>query len=139
MWNELSTGIGNLLATVSDLNSDTIFNYRKSSFDKYPAVVYFPADGDGEFADTQRTQRTYVFQINVYQERVEKGASDTESIMRQRVDDLITLFDTNKYLDNDRLQGRGFVRPIPSRWDLVQGEQVDVLRAQILLMAVVIQ
>ena len=139
MWDEISTGIGVLLATVSDLNSDTIFNYRKSSFDKYPAVTYYPENGDGEFADTMRTQRSYVFQLNVYQERVEKAASDVESIMRGRIDDLITLFDSNKYLDSNRLQGRGFIRPIPSRWDLIQGEQVDVLRAQILLMAVVIQ
>lgn len=139
MWQELSDGIKAVILNSNLVEADYVFDDPASNISGYPAITISAADGDGEFADTARNRRTYIFNVKCYQERIEQGSAGAESIMRALVDDLIELFDANTYLDNDRLQGRGWVRPIPSQWAFIQGEQVDTRVANILIACVVIQ
>lgn len=149
MWEQLSSNIVTIIQNsgISDIKSTNVFGYPKSRFDGYPAITVYPsANVDPSFADTQRNRRTYVFSIRVYQERGERGESESERIMRGLIDSLIALFDANPYLstggDADPggvLEGIGFCRPIPSQWAFIQGEQTDTRMAEILLECVVIQ
>lgn len=139
MWNELSAAIKAKIQTNDEIDSANVFDYAKSQIDAYPTITITPADNQNtSFADTTRRQRSYTFSIKVYQERLEQGESDSERIQRTIVDDLITLFDSDVYLNNT-LAGRGFARPIPSDWSFAAGEQVNMRVAEILLECVVIQ
>ena len=116
MWNELSAAIVAVIQTSSEIDSDQVFDYAKSKMEHYPCVTVTPLENvETYFADTQRDGRTYNFAIRVYQERMEQGEEASERIMRTIVDDLISKFDADIYL-GATLQGRGFCRPIPSRW-----------------------
>lgn len=139
MWNELSAAIVTLIKTSNEVDSTQVFDYAKSKMEHYPCITVTPLDNtDTYFADTSRDGRTYNFAIRVYQERMEQGESDSERIMRTIVDDLISKFDNDIYL-GATLQGRGFCKPIPSRWAFVQGEQVNTRMAEIIVSCVVIQ
>jgi len=139
MWNELSAAIVAVIQTSSEIDSSQVFDYAKSKMEHYPCATVTPLDNtETDFADTQRDRRSYNFAIRIYQERMEQGEQDSERIMRTIVDDLISKFDNDIYL-GATLQGRGFCRPIPSRWSFVQGEQVNTRMAEIILSCVVIQ
>lgn len=139
MWNTLSAAIVNMIKTSGEVDSAAVFDYAKSKMDHYPTITVTPSDNqDPIFADTNRRQRTYNFAIRIYQERMEQGEEASERIMRTIVDDLITIFDADLYL-NATLQGRGFAKPIPSIWQYVQGEQVNTRMAEIIISCVVIQ
>lgn len=139
MWNTLSAAIVAMVKTSSEVNSAAVFDYAKSKMTNYPTITVTPHENqDAIFADTARNQRSYNFAIRVYQERMEQGEGESERIMRTIVDDLITIFDADLYL-NATLQGRGFAKPIPSIWQYVQGEQVNTRMAEIIIGCVVIQ
>jgi len=139
MWNELSAAIVAMVKTSAEVDPTAVYDYGKSKMLKYPSITVTPSDNqDPIFADTTRRQRTYNFAIRVYQERMEQGEEASERIMRTIVDDLITIFDADLYL-NTTLQGRGFAKPIPSIWQYVQGEQVNTRMAEIIISCVVIQ
>ncbi len=139
MWNELSAAIVAKVQTSAEVDSAAVYDYGKSKMTHYPSITVTPSDNqDPIFADTSRNQRTYNFAIRVYQERMEQGEGESERIMRTIVDDLITIFDADLYL-NDVLRGRGFAKPIPSIWQYVQGEQVNTRMAEIIIGCVVIQ
>lgn len=139
MWNDLIDAAKDIVDTSTYLHE--VFDYRRSTFDKYPACTISPADTiDPLFADTQRNQRTYVIEITVYQERKEQGDSNAERILRTIADDLITKFDANPYL-NDTIRGRGFAKPIPGAFLAPpdNGEYPDTIALKIFLECVVIQ
>lgn len=144
MWDELSGGVINLLNTLSTVDHNVaIFDYAMTNIPAYPAITVTPSDNTAQYADTRRNERSYIFSIKCYQERVKAGEQLSELIVRQLVDSAITLFDANPLLDQvngfGRLNGRGYCRPIPSVWKYIQSEQVDVRMAEILLECVVIQ
>lgn len=139
MWNTLSAAIVAMVKTSTKVDNISVFDYGKSKMLNYPAITVTPSDNqDAFFADTVRRQRTYNFAIRVYQERMEQGEDASERIMRTIVDDLISIFDADLYLQTT-LQGRGFAKPIPSIWQYVQGEQVNTRMAEIIISCVVIQ
>lgn len=142
LWDELSGGIINLLQTLATVDSQYIYDHGTTNIGGYPAIQVTPNGGPAVFADTSRNQRSYIFNIDCYQERSKVGEKQAETIMRQLIDSVITLFDANVYLDqvngNGRLNGRGYCKPIPSTWKYVQTEQPDVRMATVLLECVVI-
>lgn len=138
MWNELSAAIAAKVATSVNIDAGNIFEYPKTNLDGYPAVTVTPKDGAGEFGDTARNRRTYIFSVKVYQEQLEQGRVDTERILRTIIDELITIFDADSYL-NSHLAGRGFAKPMPSSWDYIFGENSATRVAEILIECVVMQ
>lgn len=139
MWETLSSAIVDTIRTSDKVQSAAVYDYRKSTFDLFPTITVYAADNvETSFRDTNRNQRSYVFSIRCYQERITKGEDTAESIMRNLIDSLISIFDNDPYLNN-AVRGRGFCKPIPSSWALVQGEDVDTLMAEILLEVVVAQ
>lgn len=139
MWNELSAAIVAKVKTSSEVANAAVLDYAKSKMDHYPTITVTPFDNnEAFFADTSRNQRTYNFAIRVYQERADQGEEESERIMRTIVDDLISIFDADVYL-NDTLAGRGYQKPIPSRWSFVQAELTNTRMAEIIISCVVIQ
>lgn len=139
MWDELSTGIINVITGSTAIDSTVaLFDYARTQMPAYPAITVYPSDSQAQFGDTSRNERHYTFSIRAYQERTKTGEQASEQTMRRLSDSLIALFDANPYLDNNRLNGRGFCRPIPSVWKFAQAEQVDIRIAEVLLEVVVI-
>lgn len=80
----------------------------------YPFATITPRAFEGEFADTIRNKRTYVFVVSVYQERVEGafGNEKAERLIREMSDEIMTAFDADTTLS-------GMVKWInPARGDL---------------------
>lgn len=141
MWNTLIAAVKTKVLESNEVNNAYVYEYRRSTFDGFPAVTISPAGiGNNVFADTERNRRTYVVSIRVYQERPEQSDPEAERIVRTIADDLITLFDADIYL-GAALQGRGFVKPIPGNYlpPPNNAEGPDVIGLEILLEAEVIQ
>jgi len=114
-----------------------VYGYIERNPSGYPAINIDAYDGNGEFADTSRNRRSYIFRITVMQERLKVGAAEAERITRALVDEIISTFDsrTNITLNNTC----DFAFPIPAKWGYIQAPDIDVRTAEILLEAVVIQ
>lgn len=138
MWETLSAAIVTMVKTSSFVDSALVFDYGKSDIGGFPAVTVTPSDAKATFGDNVRIQREYTFSIKCYQERLNQGEDKSEQIMRQMVDDLIRIFDADTYLLTT-LDGRGFAYPIPSAWSFVQGENINLRVAEVLITAVVVQ
>lgn len=145
MWDNLSSSIvatitnGISGGTVTGVAAADVLDYEKNILDNYPSITVVAADSPADFADTARNSRQYTFSIKCLQERKEFGAQKAERVLRQLTDELLTLFDTSRYLLGNNLQGRGFVHAAPSRWAYIQSDQIDVRLAEILLVCEVIQ
>ena len=111
MWNTLSAAIKAKVQTSTNVDSAAVFDYAKTNMQKYPVVTITPAENQNtSFADTTRRRRSYTFAVRVYQERTERDEESSERILRTLVDDLITIFDADIYLDN-ALAGRAVDLP----------------------------
>lgn len=113
-----------------------VYDYAEPNPSGYPAITVENYDGDGQFIDTGRNRRKYIFRITVMQERIKVGASEAERITGALVDQIISTFDdrTNITLNNTVI----FANPIPSKWGYIQAPDVDVRTAEILLEATVV-
>lgn len=141
MWNDLVDAVKAKVVTSTEIDSDNVFDYRRSRFEGFPACVVVASNiSNAEFADNQRNRRSYMVSIRIYQDRTAQNYSDAERIIRTISDDLIDIFDADPYLGNT-LAGRGFIRPIPGRFlePPSEGEGPDVIGMEILLEAVVIE
>jgi hypothetical protein len=98
--NDLSSALVSKLDTVSKLHG--VYNYEPDVPDdgKYPFATVFIQSGDGEFGDTIRNIRRHRFIINVYQERTMPafGNEKAERIIRELIDDILTVFDADTTL-----------------------------------------
>ena len=145
LWDELSGGIVNLLNTLTTVDPTiAIFDYGRTNIPAYPTIQVTPNGGPALFADTSRSQRSYIFNVDCYIERTKFGEQKSEQVARQLVDSIIALFDANIALDQvngqGRLIGRGFCKAIPSAWSYVtNAEQTNLRKATVLLECVVIQ
>lgn len=137
MWNDLSEAIINKIKTSTEVDSSAVFDHART-IEKYPCIqVTAAGNADSQFADTTRNSRTYNFYVDIFQERNEQGHDEAERILRTIVDDLITIFDADIYLNNT-LRGRGYAKPFNGDWGYV-GEQNNTRSARIIIACVVIQ
>lgn len=113
-----------------------VYDYAEPNPTGYPAITIENFDGEGEFIDTGRNRRKYIFRITVMQERIKVGVSEAERITAALVDQIISTFDdrANLTLNNSVI----FANPIPSKWGYIQAPDVDVRTAEILLVATVV-
>lgn len=86
-------------------------DYTGGAFDGYPSAVIRISGGEGDFADTSRNQREFIFNIDLYQENKEGGKSNEETTdaMVLAIDKIIESFDTDVDLSGNCL----FVRIVP--------------------------
>lgn len=131
------TVIGENIATILRTNitkAKVVYNYTETNPSGYPAINVEAYDGNGEFADTTRNRREFIFRITVMQERVKVKPAEAERITRSLVDQIIQTFDdrTNLTLGNSC----DFAYPIPSKWGYINAPDIDVRTAEILLVAV---
>lgn len=113
--------------------ANVVYDYAEKNPTGYPAITIESYDGEGEFIDTGRNKRKYIFRILVMQERLNVSPSEAERITQALVDQLITIFDdrTNITLNNTVI----FAMPIPSKWGYIQAPDVDIRTAEVLLEA----
>lgn len=80
-----------------------VFKYTDGDFKKFPVALIAEAGGKGEVIDTHRNQRTYNFEIKLYQEQSIAGKSKEEAatIMRSAADAILTAFDQDKDLGGE--------------------------------------
>lgn len=131
----LSAAIKAKIQTSTTIDSAYVYDYAISKPGGYPAVTIVPSEMQAHFADTGRNERHWFFDVKVYQERIRAGEDAAERILRQTVDELITLFDADMTLGG----ACAFCRPIPARWAFVQAPDVDTRVASIMLECVAIQ
>lgn len=81
----------------------SISDVATGDFAKYPAVVIRPTNGEGNYVDTARNERTFTFVIDLYQEQSPEGKTKTQAtdIMESAVDKILIAFDQDKNLGNE--------------------------------------
>lgn len=115
-----------------------VYDYKPGTVPdgKYPYACVTLADFSGEFADTIRNKRNFVFSVEVYQERTEAGAGNqkAERIMRELVDEVLTAFDADTTLSGMVK----WVKPVSGRFDYDDNETGDQRIAEFTLEAMAI-
>lgn len=94
---------GLIAAKLSALTKDNgdplfgeVFEYANGDFTKYPVAVVLPTGGStGSEVDTHRIERTFSFQVTLYQEQSQAGKTKQEAddIMIKATDKIIIAFD----------------------------------------------
>lgn len=132
-WNDISAAIVSIIQAECP-KVRNVYDFSKNLPAGYPAVTVSPSEHTGEFLDTTRNRRSFVFSIMCLQERLKVGEGEAERILRNLVDQIITVFDSANHttLNNTCI----FVRPIPSKWGYFKAPDVDVRVAEVLLEAV---
>lgn len=103
---------------------------------QYPFCTVIVKKGEAKFGDTIRNLRTFTFQVNVYQERVNAGQGDqaAEVIVDGIVDEVATAFDMDTTLSG-LVQ---FVKPISFDTNYVSREIGDTRICQFMIEATVL-
>lgn len=113
-----------------------VYSYEERKPAGYPAITVTNYDGNGEFADTSRNRREYIFRILCMQEITETTMATAESSLADMIDQIITTFDSSTYYNlNNTCQ---FAIPAPSKWGYVQVPEIEVRSAEVILTAVVV-
>lgn len=137
MWNTLSAAIVAMIKTSSEVEDAAVLDHA-AKITQYPTIqVTAAGNQESYFADTSRVGRTYNFNVDIFQERFEQGEDNAERILRTIVDDLISIFDADVYL-NTALEGRGFAKPFNGDWGYT-GDQLNTRSARIVIACQVIQ
>ena len=77
-----------------------VFDYANADFSKYPAVVIKPTGGSGNRIDTHRIERTFSFEVTLYQEQSKAGTNKKTASekMASVSDQIIQAFDQDPSL-----------------------------------------
>jgi hypothetical protein len=92
------------LEAIQDADSNDIFvevaRYPHGDFSGYPSATVRIAGSSGKVIDTHRNERTFVFEVALYQEQSEqaKNADEANEAMLEAVDAVIEAFDQDKDL-----------------------------------------
>jgi len=81
-----------------------VFDYANGDFTKYPVAVVLPTGGStGSGVDTHRIERTFSFQVTLYQEQSQAGKTKEEAndIMTKATDKVIIAFDQDPDLSGE--------------------------------------
>lgn len=129
--------IGNQIESIIRVqvsNVNYVYPYARKNPEGYPAITIEGFDGDGEFADTSRNKRSFMFRLTVLQERLSVGENQAEIVVKGLIDQLLSTFDdrSNLTLNNSCI----FAYPIPSKWGYIQAPDIDIRSAEIILTAV---
>jgi len=77
-----------------------VFPYGQGEFSKYPVAVVRPTGGSGIEIDTHRNERTFTFDVTLYQEQTNAGKdkADANEKMIKAADLVTIMFDQDKDL-----------------------------------------
>lgn len=128
-YTNIKAGIVTLLVSAS--KAKVVYNYEEPKPSGYPAIMVVPIEGEAQFLDTMRVRRDFIFNVKLYQERVEVGASEAERIMTSLVDQVVALFDdfNNTSLSNTVV----FMKPVKVKWGYLNVPDADVRSCEITL------
>ena len=92
-----------------------VHDYTEGLFTGYPSANIRISGGEGDFSDTARNQREFIFNIDLYQEVDESGKSKDEATdaMVLAIDKIMASFDTDVRLG----ENCAFVKVIPVMLD----------------------
>lgn len=93
----------------------TVNDHTEGKAEGYPFANIRVSGGEGDFADTSRNQREFIFNVDLYQEVEESGKSNEEATdaMVLAIDKIMEAFDTDVRLG----ENCAFVRIIPVMLD----------------------
>ena len=101
---------------VIDDNADTVqetWNYERSTFGGYPAVIIVPSDNEADYGSTSKDRIVFVFQLKAYYIIPKEGEhAAAEAALEEVVDELLTLFRDKDVLGT----ACDWVEPAPSVW-----------------------
>ena len=128
-FDSISTAIGTVLATISQLEATAIYNYHTADLDGFPAVTFEPSSHENVFYTNDDNLRSYVFDIIIYQEFNTINRQTAVDHLRECVDAVITAFDAAYNLSG----AVDFCLPIPSSWGEITDAGGNVLYASMSL------
>lgn len=121
----ISSAIIGKLKQSALLEQAVILNYEPSNgFAGYPAVTVTPSQERASFADSNRNQVNFFFDIKVAQERLDTSAQNAEQLVAAIVDDLMANFNTD-YQMNNYLLTNAIARPLQVKWSYRKAPEVE--------------
>jgi hypothetical protein len=116
-YDNLRTVIKTKLEAINDGGSPAksilyeVHDFTEGQFQGYPSANIRISGGEGEFSDTARNQREFIFNIDLYQEVDEGGKTKEEATdaMVLAIDKIMEAFDTDVNLNGEC----AFTRVIP--------------------------
>ncbi|MBP9781692.1 hypothetical protein KBC89_03485, partial [Candidatus Woesebacteria bacterium] len=127
----LSPLIAAKISAISGIHAVYEYEPDKPESGKYPFATVTPSEFNGEFADTMRNFRNYIFNVRIYQERTEAGFGNqkAERIIREICDDAISAFDDDTQLGGAVL----WIRPVKANLNYDDRETGDTRVAEIVV------
>ena len=135
---DLKAAIKDIIKTQSThAKNAAIYDYEETQPAGYPAITITTVEGQGEFLDTMRNRRDSTFKVLCMQERVEVGASESERILTQLVDELLLIFESspNYNLENTDV----FTLPPRVKWGYMTVPDAEVRSCELTITAVTAQ
>lgn len=115
-WVSISAELKTLLEGINDEAGDPRFaevlEHPSNDFAGYPAVVILPINMPSDYATNTHNQRSYTFDILIYQELDKIKYEEGFDRMRKYVDEIVNALDESQDLGGHV----GFVRPVPTEW-----------------------
>jgi len=106
--------------------------YPAIKFNGYPAATIVPSDNENDFETTTTNQRTYAFQIRLFQEIKHTTLDEAYEAMYDLIDDVLDDFDKDQSMTGVTMP-TGYtmliVEAVPSSVGLV--ERLDLLMAMV--------
>ena len=98
VYTTLTAQILSKLQDVSTFDVDNIFDEPRAKITGYPAVVFYPAEGDVDYEMTSDDERQYNYNIEVYYEYDAAGISKALDALYDCVDDVLDEFSEDRML-----------------------------------------
>jgi len=90
------------------------WNYERSTFAGFPAVIIVPTDNEADYGSTDNDKMVFAFKIRAYYPIPKEGEhADAEVALEAVVDELLTLFKARGALG----VACDWVAPAPSVWE----------------------
>lgn len=121
-----------------------VFKYPTQQFDRFPAVVIVPEEGDSEWETNTLDERNYPFDVKIYYDTKNTGKETALDNLMNLVDDILDTFATDRQLSDDSptlqaaLASAGYtndvvaqVKPVAAGWGEVAEREMLVATIKI--------
>ena len=111
-----------------------VYEYPALKFSGYPVATVVPSDNESDFESTTTNQRTYAFQIRLFQEIKHKTLDEAYATIYDLIDDVLDDFDKDQSLTGVTMP-TGYtmliVEAVPSSIGIV--DRLDLLMAMVIV------
>lgn len=132
-WNSLKTDIKTLLDTITDIQD--VSSKADLNFLGFPAVTISKVSLNNEVVTSRENMRTYLFNINVFQETRTVGMPEAVNIIEEIGEKILDKLDQEEQFNSTRIIGDSLsgkyhilmIEPISYDWEYLEEQELVIL------------